>query len=61
MACGCGKARMAKPGASATSITPQASAQSRQTPNAQVISAATPYRQANVAPAHLQNVMRRKV
>lgn len=60
MACGCGKGRMSRPSSSV--VTPQPSAQSRQTSQATVITASTPYsKQANTAPAHLQNNLRRTV
>jgi hypothetical protein len=59
MACGCGKAKMARPGQVST-VTPVPSAQTRQSPGATVIAASTPYKQQNVAPAHLQSSLTRR-
>lgn len=57
MACGCGK-KVARP----SGATPTVSIQTRQSTTARVVAASSPYSsQQNVAPAHLQPLLRKTV
>jgi hypothetical protein len=58
MGCGCGKARVAKP----MGATPTVSRATSQSTQAKVIGTSSPYTmQQNVAPAHLQKTISRRV
>lgn len=60
MACGCGKAKMARPAGSTPTPTVQQNGAS-QTSSAKVVAAASPYTtQQNKAPAHLQQAIARR-
>lgn len=57
MACGCGKAKMARPASSTTTTASRVASNAQVSANARVVPADSPYAK-NIAPPHLQNQRR---